>query len=159
MKNIVKRVLFLGSKKQGLLVLKKIYELSPETLIGIVTIDDRSYTRSMLSEFKLFSKKNSLSLFIAQNKKESEDFIIKVKPDLCMVVGWYWLITQQVLNFVPNGFIGIHNSFLPLFRGGSPLVWAIISGEKKIGFSFFSFTEKIDDGDVWIQEGGRYRKR
>jgi len=141
----------MGSKQLGLRVLQEMYSLSPETLIGILTIDDNNDTRTVLNEFKKISNKNGIELHIAKNKKQSEKIIEALKPDLCLVVGWYWLIGDTVLDAVPHGFIGIHNSLLPKFRGGSPLIWAIIIGEREVGCSFFSFTSGMDDGPIWAQ--------
>ncbi|MEW6605774.1 MAG: methionyl-tRNA formyltransferase, partial [Thermoproteota archaeon] len=86
-----------------------------------------------------------------QDRLETEKLIRTLKPDLCVVSGWYWLISQDTLNFVPRGFIGIHNSLLPKYRGGSPLVWTMINGEQKAGVTLFSFTTGMDDGDIWDQ--------
>jgi len=127
------------------------YSLSPETLIGIITIDDLNDKRSVLIDFQHFSSKKKLALHVASNKKESEEIMLKLKPDLCIVVGWYWLLSSKVLDSVPYGFIGVHNSLLPKYRGGSPLVWSIINNEKRVGFSFFSFTKGMDEGNIWAQ--------
>jgi len=149
--NKINRVLFIGSKQLGLRVLKLMYSLSPKTLIGILTIDDSDDTRSVFADFQQFSNQNELVLHVAKNRKESEKMILELKPDLCFVVGWYWLIGNNALDSVPFGFIGIHNSLLPKYRGGSPLIWPIINNEEKVGFSFFSFTQGMDEGDIWAQ--------
>lgn len=147
----IKKVLFMGSKQLGLRVLSEIYSLSPNTLIGCLTFNDKEDTRSVPGDFEDFSRVNNIILYVADNKQHSEKIINQLKPDLCLVVGWYWLISNKTLNAVPYGFIGIHNSLLPKFRGGSPLVWAIIAGEVTIGFSLFSFTTGMDDGPIWAQ--------
>lgn len=149
--NKINRVLFIGSKQLGLRVLNEIYSLSPDKLIGILTIDDSPDTRSVLNDFHHFSKQNELFLHVAKNRKEAETIIMEVKPDLCFVVGWYWLISNDTLNSVPSGFIGIHNSLLPKYRGSSPLIWSIINNEKKVGFSFFSLTQGMDEGNIWAK--------
>jgi methionyl-tRNA formyltransferase len=147
----ISRVLFIGSKQLGLRVLQEIYLLSPATLIGVLTIDDTCDTRSKFTDFQAFAQSHGLELRIGKNRKNSEEIIEELKPDLCLVVGWYLLISKAALDSVPFGFIGIHNSLLPKFRGGSPLIWPIIKGEKEVGFSFFSFTPGMDDGPIWAQ--------
>jgi methionyl-tRNA formyltransferase len=47
---------------------------------------------------------------------------------------------------------GIHASLLPKYRGGAPLVWAIINGEKTTGVSLFYFDQGVDTGDVIAQK-------
>lgn len=141
----------MGSKQLGLRVLTEMYSLAPNKLIGAVTIDDTNDTRSKYVDFKSFAHTQGLELHIAENRKHSEQLVKELKPDLCFVVGWYWLIGDAALATVPFGFIGVHNSLLPKFRGGSPLIWQIISGEREVGFSFFSFTSEMDEGPIWAQ--------
>jgi len=147
----VNRVLFVGSKQLGLRVLQEMHSLSAESLVGVLTIDDRNDTRSVFPDFHEFSSNKALQLHVAKNRKDAERIIEQLKPDLCLVVGWYWLIGPEALTAVPSGFIGIHNSLLPKYRGGSPLIWPIINGDKEVGFSFFSFTPGMDDGPIWAQ--------
>jgi methionyl-tRNA formyltransferase len=147
----ISRVLFLGSKQLGLRVLREVHSLSPATLIGAVTIDDSSDTRTKFSDFQVFAKSHQVELSVASNRKHSEQIINELKPDLCLVVGWYWLISKPVLDSVPFGFVGLHTSLLPKFRGGSPLVWSIIKDEREVGFSFYSFTAGMDDGPIWAR--------
>lgn len=149
--NMANRVLFIGSKQLGLRVLQEMRSLAPSVLMGVLTIDDTNDTRTKYNDFQVFADLHGLDLYVARNRKESEQIIEKLKPDLCFVVGWYWLIGDNALASVQYGFIGIHNSLLPKFRGGSPLIWPIIRGEKEVGFSFFSITSGMDDGPIWAQ--------
>jgi len=147
----VNRVLFLGSKQLGLRVLQEIHSLSPESLIGVLSIDDRNDTRSVFTGFHEYAAEHALDLHVAKHRKDAERIVGDLQPDLCLVVGWYWLISSEALSAVPFGFIGIHNSLLPKYRGGSPLIWPIINGDKEVGFSLFSFTPGMDDGPIWLQ--------
>ena len=54
----------------------------------------------------------------------------------------------DLLASAPGGFVGIHPSLLPRYRGGAPLVWAIINGESGSGVSLFHFHTGMDDGDI-----------
>ncbi|NJN80577.1 MAG: methionyl-tRNA formyltransferase [Anaerolineales bacterium] len=66
-------------------------------------------------------------------------------------MGWYWVLKADVLNLVSHGWLGIHASLLPKYRGGAPLVWAIINGEAETGLSLFYFDEGMDTGDIVAQ--------
>jgi methionyl-tRNA formyltransferase len=150
--NNISKVLFIGSKELGLSILKEIYLLSPDTLLGVITIDDHDDTRTMFKEFQKFSDTNKIKLYVAKNKQHSEEIITDLQPDLCLVVCWYWLLSNKILELVPYGLIGIHNSLLPKYRGGSPLINQIINGETNVGFSVFSFSYEMDNGKIWLQE-------
>lgn len=146
------KVVFLGSKTIGFKCLNKMYSLKPDAIKAVITINDKDDTRSVLDDFISFCSKNNINLNIVNKRAEADSLIKELKPDLCIVIGWYWLIKDDILDLVRNGFIGIHNSLLPEYRGGSPFVWAMINGEKKIGISLFTFTNEMDAGDIWAQE-------
>jgi len=148
----IKKVLFIGSKSLGLRCLKEMHNLDAGSVAGVLSIDDRDDIRSVFDDFKRFTSDNNLDLHIASDKTSAEKAIRDLSPEICFVAGWYWIIGRETLNSVPGGFLGIHNSLLPAYRGGSPLVWAMINGERTVGTSLFSFAEGMDDGPIWAQE-------
>lgn len=145
------RVLFLGSKRIGLRVLKLLHDLEPHALVGAVAFDDSTDVRSALPEFDALCEQRHIALHRASTPAAADSLIAKFQPDLCFVVGWYFLFTRQVLQSVPRGFIGVHFSLLPRYRGSSPLVWALINGEREVGSSIFSLAQGVDNGDIWAQ--------
>jgi methionyl-tRNA formyltransferase len=80
------------------------------------------------------------------------DLLRRIEPDLLVVVGWYHKIPARVLTLPKLGTIGVHASLLPRYRGGAPLVWAMIRGESEIGVTLFFLTTDIDAGDIIGQE-------
>lgn len=145
-------MLFVGSKVSGLKVLKKIFTLSGNRLVGCVTMDDTEDPRSELSGFCSFCKENSIDIDILKGKCDLTNSIDRFKPDICFVMGWYAIISEALLDKIRGGFIGIHSSLLPKHRGFAPVVWAMIAGEDKTGFSVFSLDRGMDTGDVWYQK-------
>lgn len=148
----VKKVLFLGSKLLGLNVLMTIQQLAPEKLVGVISPNDTSDDRSAIGEFESYLNECSVPFHVVKTASEAEAIIGDYSPDLVIVVGWYWLINSKILDSVPYGFIGVHNSLLPKYRGFSPLVWQIINGEDRVGFSVFSLTAGMDTGEIWFQD-------
>jgi len=148
----INKVVFIGSKKLGLEVLREMTLLAVDSLIGVITIDDTKDSRSMFNEISEFCSRNNIELYIVKNRRRFRKVLLKLEPELCVVCCWYWLISKKILNSVPKGFLGIHNSLLPKYRGGSPLVWQIIRGEKKVGVSIFSLADDMDAGGIWGQE-------
>lgn len=145
-------MLFIGSKAIGLRSLEMIHSLDPESIVGVMTLDDSKDERNVLDGFKSFAEKNGLRLEVVKNRVEADEVVKSLAPDICLVVGWYWLIKQEILDLVPQGFLGIHHSLLPKYRGSSPLVWSIINGDPQVGTTLFSFTEGMDDGPIWAQK-------
>ena len=70
------------------------------------------------------------------------------QPRLIVVAGWYYLIPERVRVLAVRGTVGVHWSLLPKYRGGSPLVWAMINGEHETGVSLFHMENTIDTGPI-----------
>lgn len=143
-----KRVLFLGSKQLGLRALQASIQAIPEHVFHAVTLDDTADKRSVLPEFKAFCEGVRLPLTVLTKPGEFSDIVCQCSPHIVFVIGWYWIINRQLLNILPGGFVGVHASLLPKYRGHSPLVWAILRGEQQSGVSMFYFEEGIDTGDI-----------
>lgn len=142
------RVLFLGSKKLGFRCFELMMQLAPESICAAVTVDDKGDARSVLSDFERFADKRRVPLCVADPKVDLSTYIQQFAPRLCLAAGWYQLIKPEVLSSVPGGFVGLHASLLPAYRGGAPLVWAMINGEREAGISLFHFSAGMDDGDI-----------
>jgi methionyl-tRNA formyltransferase len=145
------RLLFLGSKRLGERMLASMIRRAPGAVCAAVTLDDRADARSTFDAIASVAAASSVPFHVARDRVHAEELIRREAPDLCIVGCWYWLISEDLLRAVPRGFIGVHNSLLPKYRGGSPLVWALINHETEVGASLFSFRAGIDDGPIWLQ--------
>ena len=92
--------------------------------------------------------KNPINL---NNDEELENFK-KLSPDIVIVVAYGQIIPKNFLNIAKFGFINIHASLLPKWRGAAPIQRAIMSGDKKIGVSIMKIEEKLDSGPVLVSE-------
>lgn len=72
-------------------------------------------------------------------------------PDICIVVAYGKIIPQNILDIPTYGFINIHGSLLPKYRGASPIQYALLNGEKQTGITFMVMNEKMDEGDILFQ--------
>ena len=145
----ISNAIFLGSKKFGFEIFKCMYSSKKTIKWTIICPDDKNDTRSYLSEFKNFAQKNNLEIKVFNSKMKTFNYLKKKKSNFMIVCGYYDILPPKVLNYFDYGVWGIHNSLLPKYRGGSPLVWQIINGEKVIGSSFFKFGKGIDDGPIY----------
>ena len=148
---MIDRVVFMGSKQFGLETLRTVYRLRPECIVAVVTFDDSGDARSVLAGFNAFCDEVDVPLHVAANRRDAESALEALQPELCLVVGWYWLLSQNLIDNMRYGAMGVHNSLLPKYRGGSPLVWTLINGDAEAGCSLFSFTDEMDAGNIWLQ--------
>ena len=121
-----------------------------------------SYSKKKVKNFNYsnlehIAKKNNIDYYQINHEKGENitDFyktILSVKPDIILVMGWYYMVPKKIRETAKLGAWGIHASLLPDYAGGAPLVWAIINGEKKTGVSLFKLENGVDDGDIISQK-------
>lgn len=145
------RVVFLGSKRVGLRCLEAMLDCSRGTVVSALTLDDGDDVRTVHGSFLELARRYELPVHTLTRRSEVRPLLEQYAPDLCIVVGWYWMIPDDLIASVPRGFVGIHFSLLPLYRGSSPLVWAMINGERETGVSMFSLVKEVDAGGIWAQ--------
>ncbi len=75
-----------------------------------------------------------------------------LKPDLCIIAAYGKLIPQRYLTVPRFGFLNIHPSLLPLYRGPSPIQSSILNGDTETGMSIMLLDEEMDHGPILAQE-------
>ena len=90
-----------------------------------------------------FRSPNSLK----ENKEEFE-FFKSINADLAIVVAYGQIIPKEFLNLTKKGFINIHASILPRWRGAAPIQRAIINLDKETGLSIMKIAEELDSGPI-----------
>jgi len=73
-------------------------------------------------------------------------------PDLGVVIDYGRLIRPKLLHVARLGWLGVHPSLLPKYRGASPVAWTILNGDTETGVTIFWLNERMDAGDVLAQE-------
>ena len=96
------------------------------------------------------SKKNKLNFRNPLNLNTEEEFAIfkKLSIDIAVVVAYGQIIPKNFLKAAKFGFINLHASLLPKWRGAAPIQRAIMNEDKKIGVSIMKIEEKLDSGPV-----------
>jgi methionyl-tRNA formyltransferase len=74
-----------------------------------------------------------------------------LKPHVCVVVAYGKIIPAEILS-IPEAFINLHFSLLPRYRGAAPVQWALMDGVKKTGVTVQHLVQKMDAGDIILQE-------
>jgi len=89
--------------------------------------------------------------FLNQNEKELKYFKF-LSADIVIVVAYGQLIPKEFLNLSKNGFINIHASLLPKWRGAAPIQRAIMNLDELTGISVMKITEKLDAGSIMLKK-------
>ena len=123
---------------------------------SVVTTPDRKSGRGQKlneSDVKKYAQKQNINFLQPDNLKD-EGFINEVKkldPDLIIVVA-FRKIPKEIFSIPKYGTINLHASLLPNYRGAAPINWCLINNETKTGVTTFFINEKIDQGDILLQE-------
>ena len=102
---------------------------------------------SLIEEFAREKNLNLRNPSSLNNVKELK-FFKNLSPDLVVVVAYGQIIPKNFLEIPKFGFINIHASLLPKWRGAAPIQRAIMNQDKKIGVSIMKVEEKLDSGPV-----------
>ena len=102
------------------------------------------------SPIEEFSKKNKINFRnpISLDSREEFEIFKELSPDLAVVVAYGQIIPKNFLGTTKFGFINIHASLLPKWRGAAPIQRAIMNGDTKTGVSIMRIEEKLDGGPV-----------
>ena len=146
------RVVFMGTPEIAATCLKKIITDGFE-VVGVYTQPDRPKGRGMKMVFppvKDVAIAGNIPVFQPENFREDEtvEQLKALQPDVVAVVAYGRILPQRVLDIVPKGFINIHASVLPQYRGSAPYQWAVLDGLKETGVSAQFMVHEMDAGDV-----------
>ena len=146
------RVVFMGTPDIAATCLKKIIADGFE-VVGVYTQPDRPKGRGMKMVFppvKEVAIANQIPVYQPENFRDDAtvEELRALQPDVVAVVAYGRILPQRVLDLVPQGFINIHASVLPQYRGSAPYQWAVLDGLKETGVSAQFMVHAMDAGDV-----------
>ena len=112
---------------------KAIFTIPQNFSIKYKNVSEKVQVSNVLfKDFSFFHKKFKIPVIsVESNIEEYKNYIFDLKPNLIVVIGWYFMIPESILTLPRSGSIAIHASLLPKYRGNAPLVWAMINGERK----------------------------
>lgn len=149
------KVVFLGTPEFAKTSLEAIHQ-SHHEVVGVVTVADKASGRGQKinqSPVKIFAVENNLPVFQPEKLRNPEflEELRKLDADVFVVVAFRMM--PKVLFEMPKmGTFNLHASLLPDYRGAAPINYAVINGEKKTGATTFFINEKIDEGNILLQE-------
>ena len=149
------RIVFMGTPDFAVATLKTLVQ-NNYNIVGVITAPDKPAGRGRKlnqSAVKQYAKSQNLNILQPTNLK-NEDFLNELKTlntNLQIVVA-FRMLPKVVWQMPKYGTFNLHASLLPNYRGAAPINWAIINGETKTGVSTFFIDDKIDTGDMILQE-------
>jgi methionyl-tRNA formyltransferase len=84
-------------------------------------------------------------------KPEAESLLRELKPDAIVIIAYGQIIPERLLDIPKLGWINLHASLLPKYRGAAPINWAIANGEERTGVTTMKIDAGMDTGENLLQ--------
>jgi methionyl-tRNA formyltransferase len=82
---------------------------------------------------------------------EMRELFHNLAPEVAIIVAYGRIIPDWMLQIPKHGFINLHFSLLPAYRGAAPINWAIVNGEHQTGVTTMQVATELDAGDILLQ--------
>ena len=128
---------------------------SEHTLASVITHPDRKVGRGQnVSPNALAEWAESKGIRVAKPADISEinKHLLDVQPQLVITASYGKLIPPELLHGPRFGWLNLHFSLLPRWRGAAPVQWAILEGDEVSGITIFKLDKGMDTGPIYIQE-------
>lgn len=143
------RLLFVGSKDRGVRCLEALYEAGHD-IVAVVTPSKSDPDAFWTGSVGETASAREIPVYQPSNINDAE-FLSRIgdfSVELTVMSGYNQILGEEILSFPVHGTINLHAGKLPEYRGGSPMNWAIINGEREGVATIHYVTKRIDAGDV-----------
>lgn len=150
------RIVFMGTPQFSLPTLQALHEAGHEIAL-VVTAPDKIAGRGHKLQqppVKQLALKLGLKVFQPKDVNEASSIkrIREAMPDVIVVVAFGQILGSECLSIPLLGCINLHASLLPKYRGAAPIQHALLNGERITGVTTIFMTERMDAGDIILQE-------
>ncbi|MCM3893956.1 MULTISPECIES: methionyl-tRNA formyltransferase [Gordonia] len=148
------RIVFAGTPEVAVPSLQRLLSSADHEVVGVISRPDavagrgRKVSRSPIAEL---ADANGIEVISPRRMSDAEvgDALARWQPDVGAVVAYGGLIPPDVLEIPPHGWINLHFSVLPAWRGAAPVQAAIAAGDETTGASTFLLEKGLDTGPVY----------
>ncbi len=150
---MAKKIVFMGTPIFAVPILKSLYQ-NGYPISCVYTQPPKKSQRGHKinkSPIQIISETLNLEFRVPNSLKENNEELEHFKSidaDIAIVVAYGQIIPKEFLNLTKKGFINIHASILPRWRGAAPIQRAIMNLDKETGLSIMKIAEKLDAGPV-----------
>src|SRR6202022_238389 len=151
------RIVFCGTPAFAVPTLKAILADPSHKLVAVITQPDRPRGRGQEISFSPV-KRAALEAGIPVRQPvkirapEARDLLQTFEPECFVIIAYGQIIPAGLLPISRCGWINLHASLLPKYRGAAPINWAIANGETKTGLTTMRIDAGMDTGDMLLQE-------
>ena len=150
---MLKKIVFMGTPFFAVPILKSLYQNGYSVSVVYTQPPQKSQRGQKINKSPIQGVSETLKIEYRtpsslKNNKEEYDYLKKLDADIAIVVAYGQIIPKEYLSLVKRGFINIHASLLPKWRGAAPIQRSIMNLEKETGVSIMKIEEKLDSGPI-----------
>jgi methionyl-tRNA formyltransferase len=151
------RIVFCGTPLFAVPALKHLVAQADFEIAAVVTQPDRPRGRGHEVSFSPVKETAiAAGIPVYQPEKiraqEVQELLQKLAPDVIVIIAYGQIIPARLLPIPKLGWINLHASLLPKYRGAAPINWAIVNGETKTGVTSMRIDAGMDTGEILLQE-------
>tara|TARA_Y100001958_G_C21209677_1_gene535518 strand:- start:912 stop:1841 length:930 start_codon:yes stop_codon:yes gene_type:complete len=148
-----KKIGFMGTPNFAVPILKNIYQNGYEVSVVYTQPPSKSNRGQKLEKSPIHSFAETINFNVRtpdnlKNNKSEYEYFKNLDLDLVIIVAYGIIIPKEFLPLSKEGFINLHASILPQWRGAAPIQRSIMSQNKETGISVMRINEKLDEGDI-----------
>lgn len=149
-------IVFMGTPQFAVPILKSLIDHPEYDVKAVLTQPDHRVGRKHVltaSPVKQLAVENGIKVLQPAKLSKSPEMqeIIDLQPDLLITAAYGQFLPSKMLAAAKIAAINVHGSLLPKYRGGAPVQYSIINGDKETGVSIMYMVKKMDAGDVISQ--------
>ena len=150
---MLKKIVFMGTPIFAVPILKSLYQNGYSVTVVYTQPPQKSQRGQKINKSPVQGISETLKIDYRtpsslKDNKEEYNYLKELEADIAIVVAYGQIIPKEYLSLVKKGFINIHASLLPKWRGAAPIQRSIMNLEKEIGISIMKIDEKLDTGPV-----------
>ena len=148
---MLKKIVFMGTPIFAVPILKSLYQNGYTVSVVYTQPPQKSQRGQKINKSLIQSLSETLNIkfrtpLSLKNNREEYEYLKKLDADLGIVVAYGQIIPSEILNLTKKGFINIHASLLPKWRGAAPIQRSIINLDKQTGITIMKINNKLDSG-------------
>ena len=150
---MLKKIIFMGTPYFAVPILKSLYQNGYPISVVYTQPPKKSQRGQRVNKSPIQGISETLNLEFRKpvslkNNKEEYEYLKELNADIAIVVAYGQIIPKEILTLTKKGFINIHASLLPKWRGPAPIQRSIMNLDKQTGISIMKINEKLDTGPV-----------
>ena len=150
---MLKKIVFMGTPFFSVPILKSLYQNGYPISVVYTQPPQKSQRGQKINKSPIQGISETLNIeyrtpLSLKDNKEEYEYLKKLDADIAIVVAYGQIIPKEFLSLAKKGFINIHTSLLPKWRGAAPIQRSIMNLEKETGVSVMKIVEKLDAGPV-----------